>query len=357
MFLFLVVSALAQTAERPQWLLDYVDFHRRSVSNERAPKLIYHCEVLCGGLSDRLKGVILAFYAAIVTQRVLLIHMRSPDIVSMVVPNEIDWRTNDAGADPKCDVMHIDIDVTARWVASISNRHDPWGRETRIACVRLNVYADTIIRTLLNSSPIFAESIDRPNSAFVGTAFRALFRPGDVVRARFNALMREHNLPVPTVDDDDDDRDCYICPSRGPLWIATHVRTGDAAFIHADYRYSIDRMATLIRCLNEMNAGGNITTYVASDSAHTKRALASLVAGAAYSEVPIAHFEFQSAADHSWTWAEFFLIAHAPCVVTVRYSGFSMLAAFAAERFDDAHQRCFIMQPTEERCAIGDHRV
>jgi len=68
--------------ERPCWLEQYGIFHRDGVSRiqrgERVKTLTYVCTMDCGGMGDRITGIVSAFYAAIVLERVFIIHWSHP---------------------------------------------------------------------------------------------------------------------------------------------------------------------------------------------------------------------------------------------------------------------------------------
>jgi hypothetical protein len=103
----------------PDWLTSYIEFHRKHVvlvSKRRGHEmttsyrlnvtdhvrtLTYHCNgVSCGGLGDRLAGIIQAFYMAVCTKRVFLIDWRTPrggkSLTDYIQPQWIQWNVNGA---------------------------------------------------------------------------------------------------------------------------------------------------------------------------------------------------------------------------------------------------------------------
>ena len=56
------------------WLQPYVDFHADAVQSLRrahcVPSLVYVCDKNCGGVGDRMSGIISAFYLAVALDRV-----------------------------------------------------------------------------------------------------------------------------------------------------------------------------------------------------------------------------------------------------------------------------------------------
>lgn len=60
--------------------------------NRKNKTLIYKCESYCGGLGDRLRGIVTSFLLALVSDRQFLIDMRYPcDITNFLQPNLYDW--------------------------------------------------------------------------------------------------------------------------------------------------------------------------------------------------------------------------------------------------------------------------
>ncbi len=80
------------------WLDEYADWHARELQLLRAGKpvktLIYTCanHEPCGGIGDRISGMLSAFYIAVASRRLFLIDHLSPFSLSQtLVPSLIDW--------------------------------------------------------------------------------------------------------------------------------------------------------------------------------------------------------------------------------------------------------------------------
>src|SRR5665213_790230 len=115
------VTADLSNSSVPRWLDDYVEFHRKTRGQPGAKYLIYHCRRLCGGIADRLKGVLTVFYAALITRRVFIVDMPWPvSLTTILSPNRIDWRWIDENSEPKCEISSLDIDRTPAWIKTIS---------------------------------------------------------------------------------------------------------------------------------------------------------------------------------------------------------------------------------------------
>jgi len=84
---------------RLYWMETYASMHKNAIHSlpdtRRNLFLIYVCDGECGGLGDRLSGLMSAFYLAIALQRVFLIEYTSPvDLELTLVPNRINWNSS-----------------------------------------------------------------------------------------------------------------------------------------------------------------------------------------------------------------------------------------------------------------------
>lgn len=98
--LFTSCSALVvQKSGCPRFLDDYAAYHREN--KDRGPRyLVYHCiggatADRCGGLGDRMRGMLFLFRLAIATRRILLLKWTYPvPLEALFRPSLIDWRTD-----------------------------------------------------------------------------------------------------------------------------------------------------------------------------------------------------------------------------------------------------------------------
>lgn len=341
-----LVFALAVSAGEPSWLDDYIEYHRQTRLDPHARYLVYECNGFCGGIGDRVKGIVTAFYAAVITRRVFLLRSTVPkDLSAYLIPNRIDW-TWPRLLKQTCDERHREIDRIPQWLNRIRDA-DIWAPK-QIVCISSNLYAK-VMHVLLNKTTLFQDSLSRPPSAFVGTAFRALFRPSAGVWSRIQHIVNETGIP-PVVPD------LFLQQPR-EFWIAAHARDVHGKHPDANFRrpanqhiYNNKTVGNLINCLETLLSRRKATVYVTSDSFVAKTVIAARVPTAVFTTTPILHFDHQRNVDHTWTWAEFLLIGHASCVVSAHYSGFSMIASYLRERLDDSGVRCFIMEADQLTC-------
>lgn len=88
---------------RPDWVNEYIEFHRSSVESDGddgyrvkqgVPFLVYECtgENKCGGIGDRINSMVLVLYLAMCSGRVLLINSPYPSpLQNFLEPNQIHW--------------------------------------------------------------------------------------------------------------------------------------------------------------------------------------------------------------------------------------------------------------------------
>jgi len=80
------------------WLDDYADWHARELqllrTGKRVKTLVYTCatDEPCGGIGDRISGMLSAFYVAVASKRLFIIDHPSPFTLSQTLaPTLIDW--------------------------------------------------------------------------------------------------------------------------------------------------------------------------------------------------------------------------------------------------------------------------
>lgn len=348
MLLLFVALALAE----PKWLTDYVLFHNRMRNNASARYLVYDCVRSCGGIADRLRGVVVAFYAAIITNRVVLVRMKSPKPLTTYLNRSlVDWSWP-SDLNRNCDIEHNDFGRFPRWLPEMHNQTDVWSPH-KVACIQTNHLG--AISAVLTKTGLFPESRMRPIAAFVGTAFRTLFTPSEAVWARLNNLTRANGLP--SIDPAQ-----FLSRSR-EFWIGAHVRNRHGTGVDGNFRlpqtrhtYDKTSVDALIGCLKAF-ANATDKIYIAADSATVKSVITHHLPRATYSNIPILHFDMQLDGDHTWTWADFLLLAHASCIIGADFSGFSMFAAYLSERLDDHRPRCYVPDVLHQLTCAQAHRM
>jgi hypothetical protein len=89
----------------PTWMLDYVDFYHSQLEvsattgefslKSDAKYLLWTCRIhsdgSCGGIGDRLNGIVQGLYMAICTNRVFLVDWEYPDPLTALIPALLPW--------------------------------------------------------------------------------------------------------------------------------------------------------------------------------------------------------------------------------------------------------------------------
>lgn len=79
------------------WLEEYKSFHHEVINGSRPPRfIVYECMsdmgTICGGLADRMRGAVAAFYLGALTDRAVLINVQGANkFENMFTPNHISW--------------------------------------------------------------------------------------------------------------------------------------------------------------------------------------------------------------------------------------------------------------------------
>ena len=74
----------------PEWIEEYNNF--TSSSNNATKYLIYQCYRHCGGVGDRMNGIISLYYVALITKRTFIIDSPYPyPLINMLIPNKVKW--------------------------------------------------------------------------------------------------------------------------------------------------------------------------------------------------------------------------------------------------------------------------
>lgn len=89
----------------PAWLAEYAAWQRKARLLQSSKFLVWTCmygqKQSCGGLGDRLRGIMWALRVAVASGRVLMLHQDSPAAMGAFwTPGSIDWRLSEALLSP-----------------------------------------------------------------------------------------------------------------------------------------------------------------------------------------------------------------------------------------------------------------
>ena len=354
---------------RPDWLKDYIEFHRSSVEpddngghrvKEGVPFLVYECtgENKCGGIGDRINSMVLVLYLAMCSGRVLLINSPYPSpLQHFLEPNLIHW-----DAAPSKDVALPTLDI-------MDIRNNELIVDTSIIGYKLGRCNGMPARHTLRS--IFAnqcmsdhfskrrqEIFPYPGAiqqeSLLRWSFYSLFKFSDAVLSRADELKKSAGLPA------------------GAPYHGIHIRTGDVSMGIDNMKgvrgprsqYRTRDQTRHGKCYQKMKkAHPDVAIgYVASDADNAKQLLNEMDKSILYSnEIEIFHVdetmrgEDLASADNDLSyrgsldgWAELVVLADSKCVIM----SWSMLS-FAAH-YLGGDNRCgvFVEDCMEENLAL-----
>lgn len=366
----------------PPWLHRYREFHADQLENhpETARYLIWSCDGgVCGGIGDRLRGIVTCFYLAVATERVFLIHNPSPVELSVVFdPSMIRWNETrtilppGAGGGLQQIPNVVNVNVFDRPSPRLFSATSTAGGRRHVV-VRTNMpqWADVLSHANFESSlrargiPFgrdewWAPTMPRGEMLFAW-AWRMLFEPTAELEAAVSAKRARAGLG--------------LVGGGGTTYVAVHIRRGGHWGDHV--RHGADKLGAFANCTRGMisalsssssstssspaendSSSPTISVYVASDDVDSRAEFRKLVPGSLADDADTRPYhldkERRRAAGSSSVadarqlnldvWAEFVIISRADCVVYSR-SGFSecpialsrdvATGARCAARFDD----------------------
>jgi len=129
------------------WLQPYIDFHADAVKSLRhghcVPSLVYVCEKNCGGIGDRMSGIISAFYLAVALDRAFFIDYKSPfPLTETLVPKTMRWDyrvkrkciTNNSFRSKENEIFMVDSENPDQMLRRIEQLH-----ESGTSTIRLHI--------------------------------------------------------------------------------------------------------------------------------------------------------------------------------------------------------------------------
>lgn len=336
--LIVIIYVVLCACTEPQWMEDYIKFH--AAANASSQYLVYKCADFnsgCGGIGDRLRSLMIAFYAAVSLRRVFLIDMRRPiNFTYLMTPNRINWWQPNIAT--QCATQYPVNSSAVEWVKNMGTPLDEL-KSHNVVCVRFLVNPDQVEELVKNE--MFGGIGAIPTRTYVGIAFRALFFPTAVVWGRINDITDAAHLPRIT-------QNTFLQRSSGK-WFATHVRDRWTAIVDSNFGklpsehvYNHVLVEDTLHCISVVNKMLNWPVYIASDSATAKHYMTSKMKQIRQVAVPIVHFDKELSSDHSWAWAELLILAHAPCIVAASRSGYSLYASFLSESPFGETQYCYV---------------
>mmetsp|Transcript_40768 Transcript_40768/g.89103 ORF Transcript_40768/g.89103 Transcript_40768/m.89103 type:complete len:468 (-) Transcript_40768:180-1583(-) len=345
--------------ELPQWIEDYAQFHARALANVTANTsfLIYQCtaETNCGGIGDRILGIVHLFYVALLSGRVLLLNYTKPfPLKGFLDENLLQWSFQGTGRDSSLsDAISIDsrgdLFNLFPFLSEPSELQAHYGHYGTVA-IRLNGYNFEALwqsKAMKRHLASFGITINPTSSApeqLIRWAFHTLFRKSTAVELRMRQLRAEMGLR--------DER------HRREPYVGIHVRLGDQGQGWSPAgRHSLGDLDAFLKCGRRMQQvilsdggerpGHRPIMFVASDSEKPKTLLAKQDDTIRSANVVIYHVDLSNneteARSRSGTlsaWAEMFILSESNCIVASE-SGFSYVARMLSVSDQSLGPRCY----------------
>ena len=345
------------------WLTDYTKMHSLAAKKLKAGKpvqlLVYSCQSGCGGLGDRLSGMLSAFFVAVSTQRVFVIDHANPfPLRDTLLPNSIDWDLA-AFVQASFDSTTVHLIDTSDPMVSFGSIMKAHLTGVTVVRVQLNRYFVAMAlwtpRTLLQvpsgeefafvgrlyeSHVRFCSDVPRTKSTFK-IAFHHLFRFAGAVLTRSEGMYKELEF------------------NSSSKYIGLHARlggrvegSGQVLEWEDPTRHGMGDLPIFLNCAKSKNFGRwgirgvVMPLLVISDSSEFKEA-SERISGATYVKSTMLFHIDRSIATNTTllaqgnidTYAELLLLSRATCIVG-SHSGFSGVAAAIS---DENEPRCFCM--------------
>jgi hypothetical protein len=338
----------AESLVPPPWMTAYEEFQNgRIVKNSDGtleytdePYLMWTCRVMgsCGGLGDRLNGIVMSLYVAMLTNRTLIVKgWQTPsNMTAFLEPASIRWDLKEPSLPSK---MISTVDQRGHpYLAEPCRQHDPQiGIEFQNNL--MNKEADLAEPCLSEYWNRYGGRQDKYHSLFQ-IGFQALFRFTPFVDKSANHLLQRAGM-------NDAANDPYVAihfrTGQGGTW-DDPVRHGTSEDLHRFYDCAV-KIQTGMKQRYQMTTLPNI--YIAADNNTAKEKIMSWnVDGTvkAVTDLEVFHIDRTRIKelndfDQAYTdvWGELKVLIDATCLVMSR-SGFSNLASE--------------ISPQQPRCAI-----
>ena len=354
-------SVTVSVHETPNWLTSYQVKHaaglKRLRRGEYTKVLVYSCHDGCGGVGDRLSGILSAFYVAVATGRVFLIDHTSPvDLNLTLSPARIDWNAAYLVRDVPSTTVHM-MDP-ADPMRSFGVLFEALVPSTPVVRVQMNRFyvAMALWTPRIKGQPrehayryighmyrLHGSTMETKEAIHI--AFHALFTFSRHVEMRAADMMKEMGLQTP----------------RSSAYVAIHARMGGSPRNSSNVvtwtdpaRHSLNNVDEFLACARSKTTSGEplsmsnsiIPILVFSDSKDFQKAAANMDQNVHFVMSTVLFHVDRSTKNSDIvmqgnidTYSEFYIISRADCVVGSQ-STFSAVAATVSKSAYDV-TRCY----------------
>lgn len=266
-------SSCSSSSSPPEWIESYIQWHREQLHSNVSnySYFVYKCVRYntCGGIGDRLNGMVQSFYMALCNDRVFLIDYSSPYPLSTTLqPNRLFWNVSTPQSDHHVETLFLNNDrthpvmrepaelsrnETFRYAQGIHFKSSQWMDETLAssACLRDFIQRYAAINQRSDASHHPECSFTTARSTFNGS-FGVIINPNDLFRWAFQTLFQvskplqervqqiqqqaglftecvncsEHDIKTTTATTDNHSESSATSAMVLKPYVAMHVRTG-----------------------------------------------------------------------------------------------------------------------------------
>ena len=323
-------------SEIPQWIQDYIDFHKKSMANAMNGTtdvnhyLIYTCRKnmhrRCSGTGDRQRGIAAMFIVAVLTKRILLIDIDNPVPLSQILePHLINWK----------DIPNYVDDLPSTFLDIRNNQPSPLGRPQDFAIgikpqvVRLLANSPRSLNTIWNTTEL------QTHLAAYAEPEPQKVPPPDIYKIIFYSLFRPTTALTRTVQEQRHTLGLHLSES----YVAMHVRAGGDWGGRDEARYNVSSLLPFYKTACSLVPGNETPIVVISDTLAAKTALHAIDPDRVrfvkdmilVHEDKVRHRESPVSLQASLNvWSDILILAQSKCLVMSR-SSFSRLASRISE--------------------------
>jgi hypothetical protein len=338
-----------EPGELPIGMLEYLAWHQSQIENPSndTKYIIYMCTGFCGGLGDRLRGIITLFYYCITTKKMFGIHWAKPLMLQGVIqPAMMDWITpsntcfNESGG--RMNIIDTDWRSFQYSMRLEVHRSAPAGLfsdpSKKCAWIHTNAMYFHIhmwelgLRESLGLPP--SSHLDYP---LVTWGLHALFKLSSELRNAYERELKKLGM------------------EQKQPYVAMHVRLGSHAVGFSDgERHSIHELSLFSSCATSMKSyleqrfnTRDVPVFIATDSNIAKDQISRQVTNTKYFPQAAFHVDRNPSVfgmdkveqNHIRTWVEFLFLIRSECMIASR-SGFSYIPLFWSS-FTKPERRCW----------------
>ena len=268
--------------KEPEFNLDELKIHQAKYETafnkfpnyQNEPRILaYRCALSCGGLGDRLKGIMQVYMLSILSKRRFAIEMKEPsDLENFLKPNLLDWRLRED-------------EITNISKGQLDNKmlHDAIAAQyERFDYDPVTLYKQDLVYVIANQD--WTRSLRKLTITPIRFPEMYKFSSSDLTRIIYHGLFKPSDKLQFLVDD------FFQTKAKGKKMACLHARMGEAIY----QRYTFDEIMTPLQFLKDLYSEDMYSVLIATDSAdvkHFSRTFFSNFIDTSYSG-PVMHIDY-----------------------------------------------------------------